>query len=1100
MLPIVLGVLLLAIIALPSFISTDFGNKLSLKWLNSRYPGHLKIEKLQLSWLGKQRIEDLTYENPEGKKVASARLIETDTSLLYLLFGGRHLNQTILQDPYLLFEKKEESQSSRKKRSFFTFDNKLFVYNGTVIFDAPKISPITLSDINIEKQATPDVFYIEAKTKQGEVEGELTAEGNLKEAAQFRVNIKKFPVAILDQLVEKPFYTAALGETLNLDMTLGKEGEMIPLKATCESSHLKAFLEGEIYDQKLYLDSKSHLDFTLTPQFFKYLIAPGQEEKWDLASKTNVAIQIENAIFPLDFPKPPLSLQAHAQVERAEIQHKTLGSYSLNQFNIAITTKENIDITFDGIIKGKETTKISATATLNQEGELTYNMETNGFPISLLELVAPDSIPPLKQMIGPNFDLSATGSYYNGEIDTSFSLNSLTAQLNGTVKGEYPEPSFTVGGNLKVVGDKAKIIGPSVQVELDGKVDLKKQSTSISGKLTNPYYEADLRGKLSEALAYDQLHLIITGKVKQFPFEETPIDKGSFFIHVDGSKNLISGKIETAPSHIDANFEIKNFVQNNSLDFKQAKYTFHADLHDIPLSLLNPFMPEGIDLSTIIAKKGSITASGIYSPEQTSVAIKAESTGFVASFSLTVDETGTLTAIENGPNYIHLDLTPSRYNALIKGFFPEHETPFVLTQTAPLTLTITQLVCPTDIPEEISSFLCQSGFTGNINVGTLIFQNPITHESLTLQGLTGSIQGENLSSAIHLNLRGDLFADNVPKTEKSAFSLNASIFNLWTVDGKFNRERSTVKGELSLELLPVRRLMGIMPIQPKTKKTIEAILGDLVNARIYGEISQITGPLTIDIKASNFKAILPLQIYPNSIVLRERIEAEMTLTEEVNEAFLKEINPLLAEGAYSNHPVKVFIDPEGFKVPIRPFNFQGVQADKVVFDLGKIFIYNGKKIQGLLNFLKAPVPHNPYISAWFTPIYLNLKNGVTTNRRFDALIANTVHIAMWGKINLLNNTINMTLGISPATLEQRFNISGLASKDMFQVKMRGSIDDPEFDWSSASTRIAIIMAKTAGGGIGYILGGIVEKIVTAFGEEPSPPPTTSPLPWEKPSR
>ena len=51
------------------------------------------------------------------------------------------------------------------------------------------------------------------------------------------------------------------------------------------------------------------------------------------------------------------------------------------------------------------------------------------------------------------------------------------------------------------------------------------------------------------------------------------------------------------------------------------------------------------------------------------------------------------------------------------------------------------------------------------------------------------------------------------------------------------------------------------------------------------------------------------------------------------------------------------------------------------------------------------------------------------------------------------------------------------------------------DWSSAYTRIGIIMTRTAGG-LGYILGGLIEQIVTALGEEPTPPPSTTPFPWQ----
>ena len=368
-------------------------------------------------------------------------------------------------------------------------------------------------------------------------------------------------------------------------------------------------------------------------------------------------------------------------------------------------------------------------------------------------------------------------------------------------------------------------------------------------------------------------------------------------------------------------------------------------------------------------------------------------------------------------------------------------------------------------------------------------------ETLVVQDISGSINTQNFSEAINLVLKGHLLTANIPQSERSAFQFQGDLFNFWTTNGKFNLDGLTLKGELNLELLPVRQLTGIIPMKGQTGQIIQAVLGEFINARLYGEISQLTGPLTIDVKSSNFKAILPLQINPNAIYLRDDVEAEITLTEEVNEAFLKDVNPLMQGGAYSDHPVKVYIEREGFMIPIRPYSFKGVRIEKAIFDIGKINILNDDKILALLNFLKVKAPPGRYIPAWFTPIFLNLKDGVATNKRFDALIANQAHIALWGKINLLNNRVNMVLGIAPSTLEQRFNITGLSKKDMFQVKMRGTTDNLELDWSSASTRIAIILAKRAGGGIGYIIGGIVEQIVTALGEEPTPPPTTDPFPW-----
>ena len=58
-------------------------------------------------------------------------------------------------------------------------------------------------------------------------------------------------------------------------------------------------------------------------------------------------------------------------------------------------------------------------------------------------------------------------------------------------------------------------------------------------------------------------------------------------------------------------------------------------------------------------------------------------------------------------------------------------------------------------------------------------------------------------------------------------------------------------------------------------------------------------------------------------------------------------------------------------------------------------------------------------------------------------------------------------------------------------------DHIELDWSAATTRLGVLLTTSAGGSLGSLVGGLLEHIVKALGEEPTPPPTTQPFPWEK---
>ncbi len=456
-------------------------------------------------------------------------------------------------------------------------------------------------------------------------------------------------------------------------------------------------------------------------------------------------------------------------------------------------------------------------------------------------------------------------------------------------------------------------------------------------------------------------------------------------------------------------------------------------------------------MSPFIGSTLTLDANGYYAPHQDpklNLDLNAKGEGFAASLAVSID--GTLKVSQTRPSYIEWQMTPERYAALMQRFQvkPESESTFILTKPTQIAIHISEFTCPTEWPKKLGPFLCQSGFVGTLQISSAIFQGRQRQERIVFQEIKGSIKGANFSEAIDLTLNGEIVAPPVPQNEKSAFSFEGQMLNFWTKTGKFNRERLTLKGVLNLDLLPVHPILGIIPLDPESRAMAQALLGDLVNAKIQGEISQLAGPITIDVKSSNFKALLPLQLQPHALFLRDYVDAEITLTEAVNEVFLKDINPLLLTGAYSDHPIKLYIYPQGFSIPLRPYSLQNVEIGHAVVDIGKIRVRNGGNIQTLMEFLKAKeISPDGLMEAWFTPITLTYHNGVASYQRFDALLANSIHIALWGSINLLNNQVNMTLGIAETTLSQRLKVSGLREKDMFQVKMKGTTDHLDLDWA-----------------------------------------------------
>ena len=1112
--------------AVPSWMSTPFGTKTVLGWINARIDGKLTIDKLDLNWLGSQRVENVNWLDGSGNLILNLQHLETQTSLLYLLMGGRSLGKTIVEEPYLylseqttekLHQTKKRKAGQKKSRTrigrYPTFKDELHVHNGNLIFAAGKFPGITISQIQINQNLGDDSLILSAQTTQGAQDGTITVEATFAEKTQAKVNLINFPLAALDGLEGSSLFTDALGPTLSLEMHLEKDGHSsLSIYGTATSSNLSAYVEGVTQDNTFNLSPQTRLDFTITPALFKALIDEKQRKDWDLASKTQIRVEVEKGIFPMTLNTPrfeDIVLQANLSIDRAELHHQSLGSYSLKKFTGSVIAQQNLEIAYEGEIQGKEQTKLSGTISITPEKEILFQYAYQGFPVSLLNLFSSELEKKVRLLFGGQFDMESRGTYMDGEMDAHVALASRQTQLTAHVSGALPELSFESTGTTQIPHAHTKLIGKSLAFNLNGKMNLTDNQLSIpfmKGNVSNAFVAFDLRGKMGEeGLPFnpDTIQLMATGVIKKFPgldAQTTPnIENTIVYLQVDGSKNHIYIKAEGAG--VDAVIELDQFIQEGKVALAQAQTTFSAHLQNFPSHAIGSFISDTLDLSAYIGETVNVKAHGSYTPlgePRFSVAMNADGPGFLASLGFTLD--GTLAVLKDHPSYIHWDITPERYNALMRTFWHDQTTEptFVLSRKTQLKLDITQFSCPTPFPEDLSHFLCQSGFVGNIHLDPATFHSKYAHESVTFQGVKGFIKGENFSKGIDLILGGDILAANVPQSEKSSFAFDGQMLNFWTPEGHFNRQGLTVKGALSLDLLPVRQVAGIIPLDPETRTVVQAVLGELMNARIYGEISQLSGPLTIDIKASNFKANLPLQLDPHAIYLRDYVDAEITLTEAVNATLLKDINPLFISGAFSEHPLKLYIDPNGFMLPIRPFSLQGVKAPKATLDIGRIRVRNGGQVEYLVNFLQAKeFSQDGLMQAWFTPIFITLQGGVASYKRFDALLGNNIHIAMWGSINLINNRVSMTLGIAPRTLRERFKIAGLHKQDMFQVLMRGTTEKLELDWSSAYTRVAFLVAKTAGGGIGLLIGGLLEPLITAsLGEDPVPPPTTNPLPWE----
>ncbi|KAH9569928.1 hypothetical protein CY35_02G014700 [Sphagnum magellanicum] len=76
----------------------------------------------------------------------------------------------------------------------------------------------------------------------------------------------------------------------------------------------------------------------------------------------------------------------------------------------------------------------------------------------------------------------------------------------------------------------------------------------------------------------------------------------------------------------------------------------------------------------------------------------------------------------------------------------------------------------------------------------------------------------------------------------------------------------------------------------------------------------------------------------------------------------------------------------------------------------------------------------------------------------DLLIADKVHVATWGLMDHIQETMTMTLAIPGTSLRDLLGLSKLPSDFNFKIPIRGTFDQPQVDWIAAARGIAQLTA------------------------------------------
>lgn len=267
----------------PSMISSDWGKKQIVEWMNLSIPGKVTIDHLNFQWGKGQSIKGISLLSAEGQTVLRIKKITTEASLWDLLFPRTDMGAVEVSGLNGHITSNAQGITNLQKAlglpytSFltspndFSLSNVSFHLNG--LNEQKAIVGVLKGETakNNEKGSFDIHFALQSvkKKKWEEVLTDLTKNGGKN--LHLDIVLDNVAVELLDELMslylpaQRGLLDALFGEKMNL--RLKKENQ---LSLDISSSHLTTSLKGLIENNRMTLQEPANLSLTITPEFFRF--------------------------------------------------------------------------------------------------------------------------------------------------------------------------------------------------------------------------------------------------------------------------------------------------------------------------------------------------------------------------------------------------------------------------------------------------------------------------------------------------------------------------------------------------------------------------------------------------------------------------------------------------------------------------------------------------------------------------------------------------------------------------------------------------------------------------------------------------------------
>lgn len=1082
------------ILALPSIVSTEWGNAQLVKIVNANIPGSLKAGKINLSLWGTQQIEDFAYDDEQiGTHLTFKSL--SSTASLYDLLLGRIKNASV----------------------------QLTGLQGTVTKDQ---NPIHVSDVNgfltIGKGAELFKLHLAGATKKGRLTGQfeinsefseedmqklLTVrqdpEGilNLKNTDSVNLQIRaiNFPVSLLDQFLASPktpdLFTLLLGETITVALDEAPTPEGINFRLNAESSNFDANLAGGIVSRTLSLTQPGIVRLKVEPKALEVLSSLG----YRLTAPAEAKLTIDQWRLPLKFKNKEtyaldlsdLVFLGRLQLQGVALQGDTqLGDTLFSYLTTHIEAQEespdiSIEVHGEAIQNGQPiqvSLKTAVDKSLKFSRRHLPNVQVDLARIPTIfvdQLLGAKHV--LVEALGEHMNLKIQAGPQKHETEVLIHLESerLTVPNMRIVLNEdfsIPDP---ISLNYKLGQDLAnRFLSAESPIQLHTDLTLRmKLHVNPIQNFMNITSLSDL--KLTGHLELDELALTLNQQPNSAAVQNIHIPW-----EINGPDNLV--KIEFLGNSQLLNEQERGAIQGFLLvkdflidDNRPAAVDAKLKFTDFPVAILDAFSKHkhlvnllgnsiNIEVATQLTNDRHLTGTA---------AVKLEGDQLHSDLALNIGPTITLTK----ESTISMTLTNERFNILrtiLKG--PKGSPDKLsLLENANINLTLTSLLYPLS---KKSNQTIEAD--GTLFIDKIVVKDLQDGQKLYFENVNARLQTQDIQKSFNFDVRA--------KQTESDLYLTGSVDNAFDSEGHFNFNEVFLSLNSKMVDLPASFLCRIVCISPEFREKVEALFGKKINADITVTLKQKTGPIKASIKGPNGSVDFDGRLTNGVLTLNKSFESEFILTPELGHNILEEVFPLLSGIIKADQPLRISVDSEGFSLPVTPFEKSRVEVGQITLTLGKVLFRTDGQLGTVVSLLN---PSNAdKIMVWFTPLYLNVQHGVLGVHRLDMLVANEYPIATWGKVDFVKDRVNLMIGLSGRAISKAFNVK-VDKGFMLQLPFKGPINNAAIDKRRAATKIGAFVAQSQKTPHGMLIGTVLNIAGGGLTEPKPPAPTTYPLPW-----